>query len=105
MRGKWLASEHRAIVGDGGFKAFGVDALPRELAPIVAFPPSTDAGDFSQEVSEPAAEDVALVSGHLQRFLDGVGEAVAREAEVWEHGFLLSALLLSFASALPNLWD
>ena len=82
MRGKRLASEHRTIVGDGGFKAFGVNALPRELTPIVAFPPSADACDFSQEVSEPAAEDVAFVSGQLQRFTNGVGEVVAGEAEV-----------------------
>ena len=45
---------------------------------------------MSQDVSESAAEDVAFVGGHLQRFLDGIGEAVAREAEVLEHGFELS---------------
>ena len=85
MRGKRLASEDRAIVKDGGFKAFGVDALPRKPTLVVAFSLIADTGDFSQEVSEPAAEDVAFVSGHLQRFTDGVGEAVAGETEVWEH--------------------
>ena len=30
-------------------------------------------------------EDVTFVGWHLQGFLDGVGEAVAREAEVLEH--------------------
>ena len=40
---------------------------------------------MSEDVSEPAAEDVAFIGGHLQRFLDGVGEAVACEAEVLEH--------------------
>ena len=86
MRGKRLASEDGAIVGNGGFKAFGVDALPRKPTLVVAFPSIADARNFSQEVSEPAAEDVAFVSGHLQRFLDGVGEAVVGETKVGEHG-------------------
>lgn len=94
VRGKRLTSEDRAIVGDGGFKAFGVDALPRKPTLVVAFPLIADARDFSQQVSEPAAEDVAFVSGHLQRFLNGVSEAVAGEAEVREHGGVGRLLLL-----------
>ena len=49
---------------------------------------------MSEDVSEPAAEDVAFIGRHLQRFLDGVGEAVACEAEVLEHGGLLRIRLV-----------
>ena len=86
MRCEGLAAEHRAVVWDGCFKAFGVDAavggltlfLTRCLCPA-------DAGDVSEDVSESAAEDVAFVGWHLERLLDGIGEAVARKAEVLEH--------------------
>ena len=47
----------------------------------------SDAGDVAEEVSESAAEDVAFVTWHLQRFLDSIGESVAGEAEVFEHGY------------------
>ena len=47
-----------------------------------------NAGGLPEDVPESAAEDVAFVGGHLERFLDGIGEAVAREAEVLEHGQL-----------------
>ena len=87
MWGKGLASEDGTVVGDGGFKALGIYALPRELALIAASALIADAGDFAQDVSQLAAEDVAFVSGYRQRFLDGVGEAVAGETEVWEHGY------------------
>ena len=85
MWGKRLASEDGTVVGDGGFQALGIHALTRELALIAASALIVDAGDFAQEGSQLAAEDVAFVSRHRQRFLDGVGEAVAGEAEVWEH--------------------
>ena len=87
MRGKRLASEDGAVVGHGGFKALGIHALPRELTLIAASALITDTGDFAQEVSQLAAEDVAFVARHRQRFTDGVGEAVSCEAEVWEHGY------------------
>ncbi len=44
-----------------------------------------ETGDASQDISQSTTEDVALVSGHLQRLLDGVGESVAGESEVLEH--------------------
>ena len=50
----------------------------------------SDAGDVAEQVPESAAEDVAFVAGHLQRFLDGVGESVAGELEVIEHGAINS---------------
>ena len=37
----------------------------------------------------PAAENVAFVSWHLQRFLDGVCEAVTCESEILKHGVML----------------
>ena len=86
MWSKRLTSEDGAIVGDGGFKAFGVNAPLWELTLLLAPPRTADAGDVPQGISQSAAEDVALTSGHLQWFLDGVGEAVTGEAEVWEHG-------------------
>ena len=86
VRGKRLASEDGAIVGDGGFKAFGINALLWKLTLLLALARTVDAGDASQDISQSSTEDVALVSGHLQRLLDSVGEAVAGKAEVWEHG-------------------
>ena len=81
----WPA-EHRTVGWDWRFKAFGVDApiwgLTLFLTRVLC---AADAGDVAEDVSEPAAEDVAFVGRHLQRFLDGVGEAVACEAEVLEH--------------------
>ena len=53
---------------------------------IFAFTLVTHAGDATQDVAEPAAEDIALVFGHLQGLLDAVREAVAGEAKGWEHG-------------------
>ena len=87
VRGKRLASEDGAVVRDGGFKAFGVNAPLWELTLLLAPPRTADAGDVPQGISQSAAEDVALVSGHRQWLLDSVGEAVAGEAEVLEHGY------------------
>ena len=42
--------------------------------------------DMSERVSELAAEGVAFVLREPQRFMDGIGEAVACESEVLEHG-------------------
>ena len=85
MRCEGLTAEDGTVVGDGGFKAFGVDAPVWVLALCFALCVATDAGDVAQEVSEPAPKDVAFVFWHLQGFLDGVCEAVACEAEVLEH--------------------
>ena len=90
MRGKRLASEEGAVVGDGGFKAFGINAFLRELALFLALTRRADAGDAAEDIAESAAEDVALVLRHPQRFTDGVGEPVACEAEVLEHGVINS---------------
>ena len=87
MWGKRLSSEDGTVFGDGGFKALGIHALPGKLTLIAATPLIVDAGDFAQEVSQLAAEDVTFVLWHRQRFTDGVGEAVVGEAEVWEHGY------------------
>ena len=84
-----LSSEDRAVVWDWGFKAFGVDALVWERTLCFAFCFASDAGDVAEEISESAAEDVALVAWHLQGFFDGIGEAVACETEVLEHGGIL----------------
>ena len=91
MRCEGLSTEHRAVVGDWGFKAFGVDASVLELALLFALLLTADTRDVPQDVSEPAAEDVAFVVWHLQRFLDGVGEAVLCEVEVLKHEYRLSA--------------
>ena len=86
VRCERLTAEHRTVVWDGGFKAFGIDAPVRELTLFLArFLCAADAGDVAEDVSESAAEDVTFVAWHLERFLDGVGEAVLREAEVLEH--------------------
>ena len=86
MRCERLPAEHWTVVWDRGFKAFGVDAsvwgLTFFLTRVLC---AADAGDVAEDVSETAAEDVAFVGRHLQWFLDGVGEAVACEAEVLEH--------------------
>ena len=85
VRGERLASEEGTIIGYWGFKAFGVNALLRELALLLALPRTPDAGDAPQDIPQPAAEDVAFVFWHLQRLLDGVGESVSCESEVLEH--------------------
>ncbi len=86
MWGKRLTSKDGAIVGDWSFKAFGIDAFLWELALFRALLGIADAGDATEDIAEPPAEDVAFVSGQLQGLLDSVGEAVASETEVWEHG-------------------
>ena len=88
VRCERLTAEHRAVGWDWGFKAFRVDTPVGEFALFLTrFLCPADAGDVAEDVSEPTAEDVAFVAWHLQRFLGGVGEAVAREAEVLEHGY------------------
>ena len=86
MRCERLAAEHRTVGWHRCFKAFGVDAavggLTLFLARVLC---AADAGDVAEDISEPAAEDVAFVGRHLQRFLGGVGKAVLRESEVLEH--------------------
>ena len=47
-----------------------------------------DTRHVSEDISEPATEDVAFVGRHLERFLDSIGEAISGETEVWEHGIL-----------------
>ena len=99
MRCERLAAEHRTVGWDGCFKAFGVDAPIRELTLLLArVLCAADAGDVAEDVSESAAEDVAFVGWHLQRFLDGVGEAVACEAEIFEHYGRVGIILIG----LPN---
>ena len=86
VRCERLAAEHRTVVWNGCFKALGVDAAVGELTFFLArFFRVVNTSDIAEDVSEPAAEDVAFVGRHPQRFLDGVGEAVACEAEVLEH--------------------
>ena len=90
MRCERLAAEHRTIGGNWAFKTFGVDAAIWELTLFLArVLCAADAGDVPKDVSKPAAEDVAFGGWYLQRFLDGVGEAVLCEAEVLKHGGLL----------------
>ena len=86
MRCEGLSTEQWAVLWNGCFKAFGVDAPVWELTLFCArFFRLADASDVAQDITESAAEDVAFVVWHLQRFLDGVGEAVACESEVLEH--------------------
>ena len=86
MRRKRLTAEERAIVRHRRFKAFGVDASVGELALCIALFCIADASDMAERVSELAAEGVAFVLREPQRFMDGVGEAIACKAEVLEHG-------------------
>ena len=86
MRCEGLTAEDGTAVGYRRFKAFGVDAPVWELTLCLTLGFTTDAGDVAEEIPESAAEDVAFVFWHLQGFLDGIGEAVACEAEVLEHG-------------------
>ena len=88
MRCEGLTPEHRTVIGDWRFKAFGIDTSIGKLALRLAVFRATDTCNVAQHIAEPAPENVAFVLWHLQRFLDGVGEAIAREAEVFEHGFL-----------------
>ena len=91
MRCEGLSSEHRTIVWNRGFEAFGVDAFLGILTFFLArFFCVADAGDVSEQVSESASEDVAFVRWHLEGFLDGVGEAVVGELEVFEHCMFMS---------------
>ena len=83
--GEGLTPEHGTIIGDWRFKAFGVDASVWELAQLLALSCIADACDVAQHIAEPTPEDVAFVLRHLQRFLDGIGEAVASKTEVLEH--------------------
>ena len=85
VRCEGLSTEHRAVVWYWGFKAFGVDAPVWELTLFFALLLTADTRNVPQDVSESAAEDVAFVVWHLQRFLDGIGESVACESEVLEH--------------------
>lgn len=88
MRSERLTAEHRTVVWHWRFKTFGIDAPLWELTLFrTRFFRIADAGDVAEQVSEPAAEDVAFIFWHLQRFLDGVCEAVLCEAEVLEHGY------------------
>ena len=88
MRCERLAAEHRTVVWNWGFKAFGVDAPVGELTLFLArVLCAADAGDVAEDVSEPAAEDVTFGGRHLQRFFDGIGEAVLCKAEVLKHGY------------------
>ena len=80
MRSKGLTSEDRTVGRDWRFKASGVDAFVWEMTVFLALLVTADAGNIAQDVPESAAEDIAFKLWHLQRFLDGVGEAVAREA-------------------------
>ena len=85
MRCEGLTPENMTVIGDWRFKAFGVDTSIGKLALLLAVFRATDTCDVAQHITEPTPEDVAFVLRHLQRFLDGIGEAVASEAEVSEH--------------------
>ena len=82
MRGIRLTAEHRTVLRNRCFKAFGVDAPFWELALRLTLFRATDTRDVSQDISESPAKDVALVLWHPQRFLDGVGEAIACKSKV-----------------------
>ena len=95
VRCERLAAEHRAVGWDGCFKAFRVDAAVGKFALFLTrFLCPADAGDVAEDISESAAEDVAFVGRHLQRLLDGVGEAVACETEVLKHYGRVSIILI-----------
>lgn len=49
---------------------------------FLTYPRCHDGRDMRLYISESAAEDVAFVGWHFERFLDGVGELIAGEAEV-----------------------
>ena len=82
MRCEGLPAEHGTVVGDWGFKASGVDTPVWELTLLLTLLFTADTRNIPQDITESAAEDVAFVGWHLQRFLDGVGEAVLCESEV-----------------------
>lgn len=98
MRCKRLTAKDRTIIWNGGFKALGVDASIWELTVCFALLVASDTGDVAQDISESTAEDVALVVWHLQGFFDGIGEAVACETEVFEHGVGFDLLDAKFSS-------
>ena len=86
MRCEGLTPEDMTVIGDWRFKAFGVDTSIGKLALRLAVFRATDTCNVAQYIAEPTPEDVACVLWHPQRFLDSIGEAVAREAEVLKHG-------------------
>ena len=90
MRCKGLTAEDGAVGWHWCFKAFGVDAPIGVLTLFLTLSRITDAGDVAEQVSESAAEDAAFVVWHLQRFSDGIGEAVLCESKVIEHGSVTS---------------
>ena len=103
MWGKRLPSEEGTIVGDRGFKAFGIDTFLREPALFRALIRIADAGDAAEDIAKCTPEDVAFVSGHLQGLLDGVGEAVVGEVEVWEHDYGQDGRLVGSNGSLSEL--
>ena len=86
MRRKRLTAEDRAILRHRSLKALGINALLRELAHCLARICIANTSDVAERISELAAEGAAFVLREPQRFMDGIGEAVACESEVWEHG-------------------
>ena len=90
VRCERLSSEDGAVFWHGCFKAFGVDALVREFTLLFALSVPTHASDVSEDIAEPAAEDIAFIGRHRERFLDGIGEAVSGETEILKHGEIMS---------------
>ena len=86
VRCKRLPAKDWTLVRHWRFKASGVNALVRELTLCITLIRIADASDVAERVSELAAEGVAFVLREPQRFMGGIGEAVACEAEVLEHG-------------------
>ena len=88
MWSEGLTPEDMTVVRHWRFKTFGVDTSIGKLALRLTVFRATDTCNVAQYIAEPTPEDVACVLWHPQRFLDSIGEAVAREAEIFEHGFL-----------------
>ena len=86
MRRKGLTAEHRALSRDGCFKTFRIDASLWEFTMLFTLLFTPDTGNIAQDVSEPAAEDIAFIAGHLQWFLDGIRETVACKSKFLKHG-------------------
>ena len=86
MRRKRLTAEDRAILRHRRFKALGINASVGELALCLARICIANTSDVAKRISESAAEGVAFILRESQRFSDGIGEAVACESEVLEHG-------------------
>ena len=107
MRCKGLTAEHWTIGGNGCFKAFGVEASVWELTVFFALLLPSDTRNIAQDVPKPTAKDVAFVAWHLQRFLDGIGEAISGKSEVLEHGrivFGFAYLLTKFMTCKHLDW-